>query len=182
MKINWFDIVTQGLGFLGILASIISFQCKQHSKIMLFRTLNEFLFGLQYFLLGAYTGMAMNLIGCVRNQLFSYEVKRKKSTLVTQIFFSALFLVGGIITWAGYKSILIITAKILSTIAYSLKNTKVLRLIILFTSTSWLIYNATVHSLAGVACEMFTIGSLLLSLLRFYVLPHFKKQKETQKV
>ena len=61
------QIIIQAIGILGILASVIAFQKKKHNQILLFKTLNEFLFAIQYFLLGAYTGMAMNLVGCVRN-------------------------------------------------------------------------------------------------------------------
>lgn len=171
MQQLWFNLFVQGLGFFGILSSIISFQCTKHNSIMLFRTGNEFLFGLQYLFLGAYTGLAMNIIGCIRNQIFASQVKRNRSTLISQIIFSAIFLIGGIISWSGYESILIIVAKILSTIAYSLKNTKILRLIILFTSTSWLLYNILVQSYAGVLCELFTISSIIVAIIRFYIRP-----------
>lgn len=72
------DIIIQLIGGLGIIASIISFQCKKHNSILLFRTLNEFIFAIQYFLLGAYTGMAMNLVGCVRNIIFTKQILQNK--------------------------------------------------------------------------------------------------------
>ena len=176
VEIDWFFILTQALGLCGILCGAIAFQCKKHSNIMLFRTVNELLFAIQYLLLGAYTGMAMDLIGCLRNQLFASQIKRNKSTLLTQIIFCIIFLIGGIATWSGYISILAITAKLLSTVAYSLKNTKILRLIILTTSSCWLVYNAMVSSWAGVLCEVFTLSSIVISLFRFYILPKLKKR------
>ncbi len=180
-NLPWFDILVQGLGVLGILSSVISFQCRTHGKIMLFRNGNEFLFAIQYLLLGAYTGMTMNIIGCVRNQLFAAQVKKGKSTRKTQIIFCLIFIAGGLVSWSGYKTILIIVSKILSTIAYGLENTKILRIIILFTSTSWLIYNFSVGSIAGMACEVFTLCSILVALFRLYVLPALRtKKKETE--
>ena len=102
------EIVIQLIGALGIIASIISFQCKKHNSILFFRTLNESLFAIQYFLLGAFTGMAMNLVGCVRNVIFTKQVSNGKKTTVSTIVFSVLFLIFGLFTWQGVKSILII--------------------------------------------------------------------------
>ena len=171
------EIFIQLIVGIGILASIISFQCKKHNKILLFRTLNESFFALQYFLLGAYTGMTMNLIGCVRNIIFSKQVEKGKKTVASSIVFCILFFVLGLFTWQGPKSILIIIAKILSTIAYGNKNTTVVRAIIFVTSTSWLVYNYSVFSIAGVICEAFTLVSLIIGVIRLDIIPRLKKEK-----
>ncbi|MDY3928486.1 MAG: YgjV family protein [Clostridia bacterium] len=168
------NIIIQIIGGFGILASIISFQCKKHNKILLFRTLNELIFAIQYFLLGAYTGMAMNLVGCVRNIIFTKKIEKNKKTNIYIIIFSILFIAFGIFTWQGKKSILIITAKTLSTIAYGNKNTTITRSLILITSTSWLIYNVCVFSVAGVLCEVFTLVSLVAGIIRIDVVPYVK--------
>ena len=57
------NISVQLLGMVGFAASLIAFQCKRHKPIVVLRTVNELVFALQYFLLGAYTGTAMNLLG-----------------------------------------------------------------------------------------------------------------------
>lgn len=165
-----FDIAVQAVGALGIIASIISFQCRKNSTIVTFRTINELLFAVQYFMLGAYTGMAMNLIGCVRNTIFTEMIKRRKRTTGVCLLFSAVFLIFAGLTWAGPKSILIGFAKVTSTFAYGNKNTRVIRGLILLTSSSWLIYNLAVKSYAGVACEVFTICSILIGIIRIDIL------------
>ena len=172
------EIFIQLIGGIGVLASVISFQRKKHNSILLFRTLNEAFFALQYFLLGAYTGMTMNLIGCVRNIIFSKQVEKDKKTTVTAVIFCVLFLVLGVLAWQGPKSILIIVAKILSTIAYGNKNTTVVRCLIFVTSTSWLIYNYCVFSIAGVICEAFTLVSLIVGVIRLDIIPRMKKVKQ----
>ena len=169
------NIVIQIIGFFGILASVISFQCKKHNSILFFRTMNEFIFAIQYLLLGAYTGMAMNLIGCVRNVIFTKQVSENKKTVVSTVVFAILFFVLGLFTWQGKKSILIIIAKILSTFAYSNKNTTVVRSVLFITCTSWLVYNYCVLSIAGVLCEAFTLVSLLVGMIRLDVMPRLCK-------
>lgn len=170
------NIIIQIIGGFGILASIIAFQSKKHSKILFFKTLNESLFAVQYFLLGAYTGMAMNLVGCVRNIIFTKQVEKNKKTTISVIIFSIMFAVFGIAAWQGLKSLLIIIAKVLSTVAYGNKNTTVVRGIILITSVSWLIYNACVLSIAGVLCEAFTLLSLAAGIIRLDIIPYIKKK------
>ena len=171
------DIVIQLIGGLGIIASIISFQCKKHDTILFFRTLNEAIFALQYFLLDAYTGMAMNLVGCVRNIIFTKQIMQNKKTTITTIIFGIMFLLFGIYTWQGIKSILIIMAKVLSTIAYSNKNTTIVRAILFITCSSWLIYNYCVFSIAGVLCEAFTLISLIIGVIRLDIIPLLTKNK-----
>ena len=48
------DILIQVIGGVALLANFVSFQMKKHSHILFFRTVNEGLFILQYFLLGAF--------------------------------------------------------------------------------------------------------------------------------
>lgn len=158
------------MGVAGIISSIISFQCKKHKPLMLFRTANELLFGLQYLMLGAYTGMFANFIGCVRNTIFTRMVEKKKSTMRMRFLFSVLFIVMSFFTWAGFKSILIGVAKAMSTYAYGSKNTGFVRIMILLTSSVWLFYDAAVKSYAGCACEIFTLCSIIAGIIRIDIL------------
>lgn len=167
---NFFNFITQAVGILGIIASVISFQCKEHKNIMLFRTINEMLFAVQYCMLGAYTGMAMNLVGSTRNIIFSEFVKNGKDTKLLRLLFSAAFLIFAFLTQAGLKSFLIGAAKIGSTVAYGSKNTTFVRIMILLTSSAWLMYNFFVKSYAGCLCEMFTIVSIIAGIIRFDIL------------
>jgi hypothetical protein len=171
------EILIQLIGVLGILASCAAFQCKKHRHILNLRTLSEFIFSVQYLLLGAYTGMAADLIGCLRNQIFTRQIAAGKKTNGSIAIFSLAFTVFGILTWEGPKSILVIIAKVLSTVAYGNKNPTVVRTIILITSSCWLVYNIYVFSLAGIACEAVTLISLIAGILRMDLLPKLKKKK-----
>lgn len=134
----WLKLATEALGVIGIIAAVLSFQCAKHKRLLFLRTVNEFSFGIQYFLLGAYTGMAMNIVGCVRNIIFSRLVEKGKSTVPMRIFFSALFVIFSVFTWAGPKSILVGAAKVISTAAYGSSKTATVRIMVLFTSATWL--------------------------------------------
>ena len=154
------------MGVAGIISSIISFQCKEHKPLMRLRTANELLFGLQYLMLGAYTGMLANFVGCVRNIIFTRMVEKKKSTMNMRFLFSVLFIAMSLFTWAGFKSILIGVAKVMSTYAYGSKNTG----FVLLTSSVWLFYDAAVKSYAGCVCEIFTLCSIVAGIIRIDIL------------
>ena len=168
------ELFIQLVGALGVVAGVISFQCKKRTSILLFRTLNESIFTVQYILLGAYTGAAMNIVGCARNITFT---KKKEGSRRAIALFSILFLAFGLLTWQGPKSILIIAAKILATVAYGNKNTTVVRSVILLTSVSWLIYSILIGTVAGVVNEAFTLGSLIVGILRLDLLPRLKRKR-----
>lgn len=176
MKDTILWIFIQLLGILGITASILSFQCKGHKRLVILRTLNEFFFGIQYFLLGAYTGMAMNAVGCVRNLFFAKMVENKKSTVGIRVFFSLLFLTFTAFTWAGAKSILIGIAKVISTFAYGSSNVFLVRIMIFLTSSAWLVYNIFVGSYAGVVCEALSLASIIVGIIRIDI-PELKRRK-----
>ena len=174
------EIAVQIVGVFGILASVISFQCKKYNFILFFRICNEFIFAIQYLLLGAYTGMIANLIGCIRNIIFTKLVSNNKRTTAYIITFSITFIFFGLVFWQGKKSILVISAKILSTLAYGNKNTTIVRLVIFITGVAWLIYNYTVFSYAGVVCEAFTLISLIFGIIRFDLIPAVVNKRENK--
>lgn len=169
-NITMYNIVVQTVGMLGTLAAILAFQCKKHKSLTILRTANEMLFAVQYFMLGAYTGMAMNLVGSCRNLIFIKMVERNKSTKKVSFLFSALFAAFAVFTWEGTKSILIGGAKVVSTFAYGNKNTSMVRILILITSLVWFAYNATVKSYAGCVCEGLTIISVISGIIRIDIL------------
>ncbi len=165
-----YGIFVQFIGYIGLAWAVIAFQCKSHKKVMIFRTLNEMFFAVQYVLLGSYTGVAMNLIGSARNLIFARRVQRGESTKIWQIIFSAAFAAIGLLTSQGLVSIMVILAKVVTTFAYTMKNTKYIRLLTLPTSICWLVYNISCSSGAGILCEAFTICSIITAIIRIDIL------------
>lgn len=174
---EWMFWLTRAVGIFGIFVNVAAFQCKKHSNLVLYKTLNEGAFGLQYLLLGAYTGFGMNVVSMVRNFLFRSRVKKGKSNLFFQIFFSVFFLIIGILTWDGPKSIIVILAKILTTVAYGISDTAKVRLLNFPSATAWMIYNSAVGSWEGALNEVFTLGSLVVGVIRLD-LPEWREKRK----
>ncbi len=184
----FFEIFVQVLGFVGIGLNIIAVQFNKYGTIIFFKTLGSLLFVIQYFLLGAYTGMVMDLIGSFRNIIFSLNVKNKRSNKIPVVIFSCITAIAGILTiaftWDVSKirwtndiqfatvlmvviSILSIIAKLISTIAYSIGDPHKMRLLNLPSSGCWLVYNFVAFTLAGTLNEIMTLSSVLIAEFRF---------------
>lgn len=70
-------------------------------------------------------------------------------------------------SWHGPLSLLVIAAKILSTVANGNPNPKTIRIFNLIINPLWLIYDIFVFSLAGILSDSFTIISLIIAMIRF---------------
>ncbi len=191
-------ILAQIIGFIAIAMNIISVQFNTHFKIMLFKSLGSFLFCVQYLLLGAYTGMVMDLVGVIRNFIFAHNVKKGKSNKWWIILFCLITAMAGlttiILTWSATLitlsrwtndatalttiaviiSVISIVAKLLSTIGYGFKSPHAIRMINLPTFAMWCVYNFVVFSFAGIASDSMSIVSIIIAEIRFRKKPENK--------
>lgn len=187
----WFDIFVQILGFIAIGMNLIAVQFNRHFLIVLFASLGSFLFGVQYFFLGQFTGVCMELIGIIRNVVFIERVNKGKPMKNCILLFCAItFLIGTtsiIMSWSKSVSsvsmwtsnlvlatilavgisIISIVAKILSTFAYGIENPHKIRMLKLPTAGLWIFYNFIAFSIAGVVNELMTITSIIIAEIRY---------------
>ena len=180
MEINWYEIFVQFIGVVGIIAGLSAFQCNKHSHALALKMTEEGAFGIQYLLLGGYTGAVLNLVGIFRNLIFTYLGKRdmQKELKYARIGLGALFAVLGLLSWEGYISILIIFAKVLSTLAYGTTNMKKMRMMISVTCVCWICYNFYVGSVAGVISDACILVSVIIVMIRYHMLKQEEKGRE----
>ena len=193
-----YEIITQAIGFIAIFVNIMAVQFNSHAKIVVMRTIGSFLFGVQYVMLSAYTGVVMEAIGWIRNLVFIYLVKKKVSTKPWILFFSVITVILGVTTiilswnasinavgrWTSNVSfatvlavgisVISIVAKVLSTVAYGIDNAHKIRLLNIPTCSCWLVYNFVAFSLAGILNEIMTLCSVTVAEVRYS-----KAKKET---
>lgn len=187
-----FDIFVQILGFIGIAFNIIAVQFNSHGKIMLFKTIGEFMFILHYVFLNAWSGVVMDIIGVSRNIIFTLNVKKGKSNKFWIIFFATITIVLGlftiVISWNSmikgaiwlfgenyltltivgvFCSILSIIAKFLTTVGYAIKNPHTIRKLNFPSSSCWLVYNFVYFSISGVVNEIFVMSSIVIAEIRY---------------
>ncbi len=162
-------LLIQGIGCIGFLMGAIALQCNKHSRVLTFKMIDEGLFGLQYLLLGGYTGAVLNIISVFRNLIFSYLGKRgkEKELKQTRMVLAVLFALLGLVSWEGAISILIILAKVISTLAYGTTHLTKLRIMMCMTSICWICYNMSVGSIMGGISDTINLLSAVVGLIRY---------------
>ena len=175
------ETVIQAIGFLGMAFSLIAMQSKSYNRLTFLRISSELTFGIQYLLAGAWTGMATNFASVGTNSVYRYRIKNGKSTLPFQIAFAFLYTALCLISWHGWISFLIVGAKVISTIAMGIKNTRTIRILSLISYPLWLVYNISVGLIAAITNDCITIGCLLLAILRIDIIPAILKRRAAAK-
>jgi hypothetical protein len=161
-------LIAQILGLVGAAVLWTSFQCKSTNRLILLQLFASVFFSLHYFLLGAYTGLILNLTSVLRSYLLVNHHKKWASHRIAMVAVMLVFAVSGLITWNGWLSLLPTTAMVLGTLFMWSRNGKTLRLALLFIiSPCWLIYNFAMGSIAGVLTEAVNVISVIVSLARF---------------
>lgn len=161
------NILIQVVGIAAMFFSVFSFQMNKHKQIMMMQIAATALFGVQYFLLGAYTGMAMDIVGVIRGIVFYNRDKRWASSNIWIVVFMVIFAVSGLFTWQGKESLLMILAMMLNTVSFSCTKPKLVRSTILLSSPMILIYNILTGSIGGIINEICVEISSVAGLLRF---------------
>ena len=172
------EIFIRIMGIIGLVLGVAAFQSNKHKGIVMAKMGSEAAFTIQYYLLDAPTGSIMNLIGVVRNFIFYKLVEKGKSTKIVMWIFCGVYVLSAIITWEGPESLLPLIGKLCSTVAYSMKNTRNIRIINIPTLTMWIVYNITRSAWEALAADTISLVSVLISMGRFDIVPYFKKKKK----
>lgn len=134
------DFIIQGIGFLGLVFFVVSYQIRSNRALFLCQLLGCIVFSIQLYLLGAYTGAIGLLINILRNLLLlkinDWQWIKSKLTLS---FILVLLLAMTIYTWAGWISLLPLASVGITTIGYWTNNAQKIRLSQLFGSPCTLI-------------------------------------------
>ena len=152
----------QALGFIALALQVLSMQAKSYKTMICMTVTSECLFGLQLVFLGAFTGAATNLMAGVTNTIYYFC-----NTTVLQFCFSCLFIAVGILTWAGPISLLVIMAKVISTVAHGINRPKFIRVSRLISMPMWVIYDGLAGSIGGVINDLLVIVSSVVGLIRY---------------
>ncbi|MBQ3044381.1 MAG: YgjV family protein [Clostridia bacterium] len=161
-------IISQIIGFVAAAILLLSFQQRTHRRIVAMQACSGLLFAVQYFMIGAYEGMAGNIIGLIRSSVFLFRGKsRFVDSIACPIVFAILAAASGIITYTSPASLLPMAAMMISSFVMWNPKTQQLRALTVPTSLMWLIYNIISSSYSGTVTEIFNLLSIAIGLIRF---------------
>ena len=165
-----YSIITQVIGIVAAVIAGLSYQAKTPKGIAMVQCVSGTLFAANFFMLGAFTGAAMNVIGLGRNLFYCFGKKEVVAKTATPIIVSSVFVIAGALSWNGWFSILPIIGMVVSSFTYWLENARVARLMCLITSIAWIIYNIKSFSIGGIATEVFALFSIFTAIIRYDVI------------
>lgn len=168
-------IIAQAFGIVGMTLNAVSYQAKKQRSIILYQFFGGAFFVVNMFLLDAYMGALLNVIGVVRAAVYANKDRIRNVKLCAGAFIGA-FLVSYVLVFTLFGKeltavnalveLLPLMAMTAMTVAFSLPSAQTVRGFALFSSPCWLIYNCVNLSVGGILCESFSIVSAVTAMVR----------------
>lgn len=159
-------IIGQIFGVIAIALGFLSYQMKTAGRILLLQALTGVVFAVHYLMIGAITGMAMNVVCFVRCIVYYFRNKRGSTEKISPIVFTLIMAVIGIITWDAWYSVFVFFGILINTLCMAFSNPQKVRASILVTSPLVLIYDAFALSFGGMVYESVAIISAAIGIAR----------------
>lgn len=168
-------MIGQAMGLVAVVLGFMSFQMRTQKKLLVLQTATTIAFCIHYYLIGATSGLMLNLLGIIRNLAYYHKDKPIFSGKKCPIFFAVLMGLVGLLSWQGYYSIFVVLGLVINTYCLSFANPQYIRTSILVSSPLVLTYDAFVMSIGGVIYESVVIVSSIIGIIRY------RTQKEEEK-
>ena len=162
-------IIGQIFGVIAILFGFISYQVKTQRQLIFMQSATALVFCVHYFLIGAYTGMAMNAVNIVRNFVYDKRNQRGSNDVYTPLAFAIVQAIIGIVTWNAWYSVFVFLGIVGNTVCMSFKNPQNVRKSIIITSPLVFTYDAFAKSWGGMAYEAVAWISAIIGIVRVAV-------------
>lgn len=159
-------IIGQILGIIAIITGFITFQMRTKRQILLMQTSTGIIFCFHYLLIGALPGMAMNVVGVIRNIVYDYCARKGYSSKLVPIIFVIIQAVVAIMTWNAWYSVFILLGICINTYCMSLSDPQKVRVSIMVSSPMVLIYDTFALSIGGIVYESVAVASAVIGFIR----------------
>ena len=180
------EITAQIIGIVAMAMIILSFQMKSKTMLITMQLFGSLFFSINYLMLGALMGGIMNILAVLRALIYINLDKWKLNRNIVAAIFIAAFITSYILGFTVFGTepkpqnfiieALPMIALCAVTIGFGMSSAAKVRLVgITIKSPGWLIYNIYAGSIGAILCEVFSIVSLLIGIIRHDI----KKKKDT---
>ena len=170
------EIIAQAIGVVAMLFNMLSYQCKHQKGIIALQLCGGALFAVNFLLLGAIVGGVLNILATVRALVFLFKEKLKAERLPWLFAFVFLYITIYVLNFTLFGKeatpfnliieILPVIGMTALNIGFRLKKASDVRRCGLVSSPSWLIYNIATGSWGAIACEIITLFSIIIGMIR----------------
>ena len=168
--------IGQAIGIVAMAFNILSYQSKSARGVIAMQFFGASLFAASYLMIGAYVGGILNAIAAIRALLFYFKDKTKVDRVGWLPVFIGVYLLVYAATFLFVIKqprpvdfaieILPVIGMIFTTLAYRYSDAAIIRRLSTGSVVSWLIYNIISFSLGGIICEVISIASIIIGMLR----------------
>ncbi len=160
-------IFIQAIGVVGTILFFLSYQCKSNKNLFRVQFVSYLCYTIHLLLLGAVTGGVSYVLNTVRSFCLGGQKAFLKGKIMCLII-CTLQMVALLLTWEGWWSVFPVAANIAATLGGYTFNARKIRVVGIFVnSPMWITYNYIVGSWAGIADEIVTELSMILSICRY---------------
>lgn len=162
-------IIPQIIGLLAVATFLLSYQQKRRRGIILLNTVSRCLYILQYILLGAFSGAALDVLGAVASVVAakSGEGFLRKHRLAVILLLDAAMVAVGFLLYEDLYSLLPVVGVLLHTGAFWLTDERHIRRVSLAGSPFWFVYNLHSTAYFSAVGDLLTMVSILVAMLRY---------------
>ena len=156
-------------GILGVALYLLCFQLKNAKRIIACKLLSSVLYVLQYVLLSAFVGAAMDA-SAVLTSAVAYQKDKpiiKKFKIPILIVLHSVILTIGILLYETPFSLLPIVGLLFESAAGWMKTEKMIRIVSLFAIPFWLVYNIISGAYGSAVGSVLALISVVYALIRY---------------
>ena len=166
-------LIPLAVGVLAVILFLLSYQQKTRIRIIVFNTASRLLYILQYIMLGAFEGAALDILGAVSSVIAGKKNSGfvKKHARLLLILIDAVIIAVGLLLYENVYSLLPIAGVLLHTSAFWIDGEKIIRRVSLAGSPFWFVYNFYSKAYGSAVGDLLTVGSILIAMFRYRKTP-----------
>ena len=154
-------------GVIAVLLFLLCFQLKTRKSIIVCNIFSRAMYILQYILLFAFVGAAMDGSALLSSLIASKRDSRivRRFRIPIFIFVNVIIVTVGILLYESIFSIAAILGVLFETVALWMSREQVIRILSLFAAPLWLIYNVSCGAWGSAVGSVLTIISIIVALV-----------------
>lgn len=167
------------VGIVAVIIYLLGYLQKKRQAIIALNLTSRILYIVQYILLGAFEGAALDVCGSVSSVLAQNKDRKFMKRALPFVFVGVnLAIIGvGLLLYVNIFSLLPIIGVLLHTSAFWITNERAIRIVSLMGCPFWLVYNFVSGAYGSCIGDILSIVSIGISMVRYDILP--KRKKET---
>lgn len=164
-------------GLVAIIINFLIYQQKERESLLKVKLLSDLTWALHYGLLTAFSGMAVCLVGALRETVFIFTKDKNDNRKYYLVAFCLISLITSIFTMKDVYGLLPALASLIAVFSYWQTNTTVTKILGLPISLTMLTYDFVRFSIMGITNEILTIISIII----FFIFSYFKTNSSDKK-